>query len=351
MTSSDSALASGDTTESPARAAIRRGAEWFVENQNDNFIYYGYDPERAAWHEESHGVREIASLWSLTEAARFLDEPRLWALCERGFAYFERFLRRDPEGDFLVLAMEPPHIKICYNAFAILALLNLEHRHKDLYLHALAEGLLRVQDRSGRLAPHFYSQRMVGQDYYPGQSLLALMSLHEATGERRYLEAVARALPYYRSYWARNPNTAFAPWQIQAFVKLARSLPDPAVRAFVFDMGDYLYNAMVTDDGKAFDFERGIVVAVYLEGINRAYALAGETGQPNRQGYYARLIREGSQAVMALQCPSEGEDREALPLPALGGFYGSQRDRSQRCDRNQHAILALMGAVELGLIA
>jgi len=348
---SDTAMTASETSETPVRAAIRRGAEWFLNNQNESFIYYSYDPAHAGWPEEKHGIRELAALWAITEAARFLGDPRLDQLAQRGFDYFEQYLRRDPRHGFYVVAVHPKRLSIAYNAFAILALLNLEHDNKQNYLEHLADGLLHQQGASGRFAPHFYSERVSGVDYYPGEALLALMTLYEATGDERLLQAVERAFPYYRDYWSKRANTAFAPWQTQAYAKLLRARPRQDVAEWIFAMNDFMLGAMQAEDGKGFDFDRGIATAVYIEGINKACDVAGQWDDKDRRDRYARFIEEASVAVMALQCPAEGEDPAALPLPALGGFYGSTRDRTMRCDRNQHAILGLMGALELGLIA
>jgi len=316
--------------------SIELGGEWFLNNQDDSFIYYEYDSVSGEWDDSHHSMREMGALWSITQIWEFLGDERYEELAYRGFEHFEEDFVTDVENNFIYVNVTPSKIKLGYNAFAILTLLELEHELKDEYLIGLANGIIHQQTDEGELLTFFYSDRDTGQDYYPGESLLALMALYEETEDENYYNVVHNAFPFYWDYWYANKNTAFVPWQTQAYYKFYQYSKEDVVADYVFAMNDYMVE-------KHTDFDSSIVTAVYVEGMLKAYMLADELGDNLRQIEYGKFIREGLDAVMDMQCM----DCEGA---GLGGFYGSPTDLSMRVDRNQHAVMALMGAKELGLL-
>ncbi len=334
-----------------ATEAIENGGEWFLNNQDENFIYYQYEPETDQHPNTHHSAREMGALWSITKLWKFLEDDRYEALALRGWDYFSATIQHDEAGNFSYFTTTPEKIKLSYNAFGILSLLELDVPDKEATLEQLANGILYQQEESGEFKTFFFSDRSSGKDYYPGQALLALMSLYETNGNEAYLAAVEKAFPFYYDYFDENPNTAFVPWQTQAYYKYYQVKPSEEVANYIFGMNDYIVNSF--SDGaycKQFDFSLGVVTAVYIEGINKAYSLAEEVGDTERSECYEHFIQEGSTAIMALQFPMKGQKANNYADAALGGFSGSSADFSHQVDRNQHAVMALMGAYELGLI-
>ena len=219
-------------------------------------------------------------------------------------------------------------------------------------MEKFANGIIHQQEDSGELLTFFYDDRDTGVDYYPGEALLALMSLYEYTGNEDYLNAVQKAFPYYVDYWRDEPNTAFVPWQTQAYYKLYQSTESEEVADFIFEMNDYMIKEHAEFDEVCgnFDFSSGIVTAVYVEGINHAYMLADELEDKDRKHCYKKFIKQGLGAVMDLQFPLDDQDEDDYGDAAFGGFFGSETGTKMRVDRNQHALMALMKATELGLV-
>lgn len=316
--------------------SVKLGGEWFLENQDDSFIYYEYDSVSGEWANTHHSMREMGAMWSITQIWHFLDDDRYEDLAYRGFNYFEKYFDYDEGGNFMYVNITPDKIKLGYNAFAILTLLELEHEQKDDYLTLLANGIISLQEDTGELKTFFYSDRDTGKDYYPGEALLAMMSLYEYSANENYYNVANNAFPFYYEYWQTNENTAFVPWQTQAYYKFYQHSQDPVVADYIFSMNDYMVD---TYD----EFDSSIVTAVYVEGMLKAYMLADELQDSARRLSYANFIRDGLEAVVEMQCRDcEGAGR--------GGFYGSPNDLTMRVDRNQHATMALMGAMELGLV-
>ena len=343
------ALALGCASPSPAYESIRLGGEWFLNNQNEDFIYYNYDAKDDVHPDESHAMREMGALWSIYNLGDFLEDARYEVLAERGLAYFKASIETDVENGFSYVNITPGKVKLGYSGFMILNLLESNDPEKDALMESLAEGILFHQSEEGELDTFFYSDRSTGVDYYPGEALLALMKLYHHSGEEAYLKAVEKALPFYRTYFEENPNTAFIPWQTQAYYEYYQVQPSVEVADYIFGMNDYLIEQFSEDNCTDFKEDAGVVMAVYVEGMNKAYMLADERGDTERKACYARFIRAELENVMALQFPMEGQIEEEFGLSAVGGFFGSKNDLTMQVDRNQHATMALMGAYLLGL--
>ena len=182
------------------------------------------------------------------------------------------------------------------------------------------------------------------------------MSLYEITPDSAYPEAAEKAFPFYRDYWRANKNTAFVSWQTQANFKLYQAVDDPELKQqlaeFIFEMNDYMVEKY--DKGATcadFNFSAGSVIAVYTEGMNRAYEMAKQVGDGKRADCYAEFIRESMVATRALQFTDENNfGKINHENAAIGGFLGNLNDKTMRVDRNQHAVFAMMRAVELGLV-
>ena len=326
--------------------SIKLGGEWFLNSQNDKFLYYTYDFEKNTYSGESHPLRETASLWSISALANYINDPRYKTLANKGFSHFENYFYHDQENNFMIVNITKSQ-KLGYSAFMVLTLLESEHPQKQYYLEKFSNGILHQQNEDGSLTSYFYSDDPGNQNYYPGEALFAIMSLYEQTGEIKYLQATQKAFPFYKEYFQREQNTAFVPWQSRAYNKLYKVTKEQEVAEFVFEMNDFMLDYHTPDENcQNFDFSRGIVTAVYMEGVNMAYELARLLNDQERIECYSNFIREGSDAILALQIT----DKKNYPISAVGGFRGSWASTEMRVDRNQHAIVALMDAKELGIL-
>ena len=349
-----------DSRSSELYKSIELTGEWFLNNQNESFLEYEYYPFEKEYSGENHPLREIASLWAIGHLGNFLDDARYDDLARKGFRYFENTFTKEPENGFLTVEVDPGNTKLGYSAFAILSLLEIDdYVQKDYYLEKLAEGIQFQQKDTGEFMNFFFSDKNSGADFYPGEALLALMTLYEYNGDVSLVETAQRAFPFYRDYWRDNKNTAFVPWHTQAYVKLHAATDDleraEELADFVFEMSDYMlakHTNKETDQQacEGYYFTRGVVTSVYLEGLNRAYELAEKVGDMERVECYGNFIREGIDAVIALQFTKENDfGKPNHEEAAIGGFLGTLNGDSMRVDRNQHSAFALIGAYELGL--
>ncbi|MFC1616088.1 hypothetical protein ACFL21_03025 [Patescibacteria group bacterium] len=327
--------------------SIEKGGEWFLNNQNEDFIYYEYNFVKEEHPDKSHSMREMGALWSITQIYNFTKDNRYRTLAEKGFGYFEKSFKEDKQDNYYYVNVTPQKIKLGYNAFMILSLLEIEHPRKEEYLEKFASGIMYQQNEDGELRTFFYSDRETGKDYYPGEALVSLMALYEYTNDEQYLNTVQKAFPHYRDYFQSNPNTAFVPWQSRAYCKLYQATEDPEVADFVFEMNDYMLDQnMPQAECSDFAFPRGIVTAVFMEGVVQAYKVADQAGDEERKQCYKNFVQEATQYTMDLQIM----DVENYTKEAIGGFKGGADSDNMRVDRNQHAVMAIIEAYELGLL-
>lgn len=331
-------------TESQIKQAIDLGAEWFLNNQNDSFIYYQYNTEKKEHSSNNQRLREMGSLWSISQYAHFSDNKDYFQLAKKGFSFFEDEFIEDEKNNFLYINITPKKIKLGYSAFAILTLLDIDHPKKDYYLEKLAKSIIFQQNETGEFKTFFYIDRDTGVDYYPGEALLAIMSLYEKTRDQKYLDVAKKAFPYYVNYWRNNKNTAFIPWQSRANYKLYQAIKDELVADFIFEMNDYmLAKHMPQQVCQNFQFDRGITTAVFMEGVIQAYKLALDVDNKEKKDCYENFIKESTEFILSLQ-----EKSTNFGIEAKGGFK-SKTSKTMRVDRNQHAIMALMEVYELGI--
>lgn len=321
--------------------SLSEGIEWFLRNENSDFIHYSYDPAKGRYSPEDNTVRKLATLWAISKSHRETGDPRLKALFEKRYSFFRKDIIYLPSQNFSYMPI--PEGKIAHSAFMILALLEADDfSERNLTLVRLGGGLVERQREDGAFRSIFEENGIErGIDYYPGEAMLSLISLYEKTGNEKYLDSVKKGFYYYRDYWRGERPMAFTPWHIQAYYRLYRIEPLPEYREFVFEMADYLSEIQENTTNGAFSVPGGISTAVYIEGMEDAYSLAVESGDSSRALRYKRVLFSSIDFMISLQYSEEERAKKELPENVLGGFRNSFASPETRIDNNQHAVLAL----------
>lgn len=319
--------------------AISLGGEWFINNQNDNFVFYQYHPDTDTHSDTDHPLRELASLWSIVRLADFTGDNRYQTLSDKGISYFQHFIYENKENNYLYLQYGQSDVTIGDSAFMILTLIESNQPNYDDIVTGLADGIIFLQNDSGYLPAYFYEDTDKNQDFLPGEALLALMSTYEYTGDAKYLDAVQLSYQYYRDYWHTNPNTAFVPWHSRAYYKLYQATQDPDVADFIFEMNDYVLNdSNPQDNCQNFQFTKYGTLAVLLEGTVQALTLSQNLNDSSHQTCYQNFIDEAVPYIISYQVPADTN----LPTAAIGGIWDGPKQRNHRIDRNQHFVMSLM---------
>lgn len=333
------------------RERVKLAGSWFLHNvkSETGALQYEYYPSLDKYSSEDNHVRQLASLWALTEIEIFMDGAGLSPCIDRMLGYY---LSYRVDRDHYAFLTVDGRSTLAFNAFLILALVNRpEYPDRDSLLKSLADGILSLQREDGSYHTDFRSDKTRGIDFYPGEAMLALMKLYRAEGEAKYLQSVKRASPYYRNYWRGNENTAFIPWQTQTHLLLYLETKDPEIPEFAFEMNDWLIDNHQLEQtpfpDKVGAFTRSLPrfsTSAYLEGLNDAYKLAEITGDRAHIRKYRHAIRTATRFLLSTQYTHENSFYLKNPDRAIGGFRFSLESNVQRNDYTQHAVLALIKA-------
>ncbi|MFA7681738.1 MAG: hypothetical protein WCX61_01785, partial [Candidatus Peribacteraceae bacterium] len=287
-----------DIDEALLHERLLLAGDWFrsMAKETTGLLEYEYRPDKEQYSSKNNHVRQLATVWSMTALGAVLEDATLLNIANN---VLENYLQHMSvcEEDYCFLNIDGD-AKLAYNAFALLTLGGLpDFPDRSLWQERLARGILRQQQPDGSYGTYFRSQRATGQDYYPGEAMLALMVLYKETGTIAYRTSVELAFPYYREYWRANRNTAFIPWHTQAYALLFESTGDPQLAAFLFEMNDWLIaNYQITqskDIATIGAFVRGDprnVTSVYAESINEALRMALLIGDTQHAEMYRESI-------------------------------------------------------------
>lgn len=342
-----------DVTQKRISESLSLAKDWVMNNINPetNLLEYTYYPSKDTYSKKNHHIRQLATLWALTELRNFLKTKELDGLVKRTFEYYLSHERTKDDYAYLAADKNP---SIALNAFMMMALSNSDLPEKKTLLKRLAGGILNLQLPDGSYQTLFMSKEVKGVNYYPGEAMLALMTLYQATKEPLYLDSVKKAFPYYREYWRNNKNTALIPWHTQTYYLLYKETRDPELAEFIFEMSDWLidnhqiYESQYIDQIGGFPKKNpsGCSTAVYLEGINDAYSLAMDKNDNPHKNKYARSISLGIRFVLQSQINKENSFHLKNSKKAIGGTTKRLTDNSQRIDYIQHTIRAFLKTYE-----
>jgi len=341
---------------------LKLAENWFLNNVNEatGILEYEYYPHSDAYSEKiGSNLRIVAALWAMSSLKNHLgDDSSLTALIYRMTDYYLSLSECEGMGESKSCYIKKIDSgKIALNAFLILSLME-NDRYPDsiAIMESLAEGILRQQREDGSFKSHFGSDKAGGEKYYPGEAMLALASLYREIPDARYLEAVKKAFPYYRDYWRNNKNTAMVPWHTRADRILFEETGDRQYADFIFEMTDWIIDRYQVKESPYFDEIGGMpkgdpdfTTYVYMEGVTDAYAVALKAGDMARAAKYRDSVREGIRFTLQGQFTPENSFFVKNKKRVVGGFRKSLTSTDIRIDYLQHAIFALLKALETGV--
>jgi len=338
-----------DITNDDVLESISLGRNWFLNNidTDTGLLEYKYYPSSDSYSSSNNDVRQIASLWSMTEIDVFFDNTDFEELVNTTIDYYLSYKENIDNYSYLTI---DGYSKLAYNAFMILVLVNTPYyENRDILLSEFSQGILSLQNDDGSYNTYFNSDRNSGVDFYPGEAMLALMKLYNYNGNSSYLESVKKAAPYYIDYWRSNKNSAFIPWHTQTYYFLYQETKDYDLVDFVFEMNDWVINYYQNKTGKYPDKIGGFPKSVprystssYLEGINDAYSLAVQVNADEKIAEYKESIRLGTRFILQTQFNEKNIFYLENPKRAIGGFKESLVSNDLRNDYTQHAVMALI---------
>lgn len=323
--------------------------DWFIHtvNQTSNTLEYLYYPSVDLYSDENNHVRQLATLWALTELDTFLSNKSLDPVIHSTLEYYLSLKNSSENISFLSIDGEA---KLANNAFMILSLLNLEsYENKTELIDDFASGILSLQNENGSFDTYFFSDKNTGIDYYPGEAMLALMKLYEKSNDNIYLNSVHDAFYYYRSYWRNHTTTAFIPWHTQTYKILFEQTKNPEIASFIFEMNDWLIDNYQIKNSEYVDEIGGFPkyfptfsTSVFIEGLNDAYVVSQMMNDSIHIKKYEEAIRLGTRYMLQTQFTEKNTFYLENKVRSIGGFRTSLTSNSIRIDNTQHAVMGLM---------
>jgi hypothetical protein len=338
-------------------------ARYLRYRQNsDGFFSYEFLPGRDMyWPKEPNWVRQAAAAWALAAHARQRNDPASEEAFDRAIEAFRELVRPlSGSREAAFIATPDGGHPLGATALFCLALMDSPQMDREADLRStLLNALAAMQRDDGSFRTHFPpSASESSQDYFPGEALLAIASEYVLTREAKWREICDRALPFYTAYFRKNHPPPFAPWQMQAWGRLARTTQLRRYADFVYELADFIAATQIKAeelpfaiyDG-AFDVHGvgrgGITTAVYAEGLIEAARTAQALGDRDRALRYRAAIQRACRFILQLRFrPEECYYVQSL-RDVVGGMRNSPADPTLRIDHTQHALSALLGAVEL----
>jgi orotate phosphoribosyltransferase/AMMECR1 domain-containing protein len=331
---------------------LRELAEWQVRYLVRNILPEGathscYEPFQNWIYRGNSVPRDAHLAWILTRAARIL---RRREVLESAGSLLDSLLSKvheTPAGLWLEQEGNPPSISEL--SFALLALTELSPDDKRRNRAAgIAAMLWSRIDRHGRIATHRDEEAGPDefQDYFPGQTLLALAAA-VLTGLSECDDAkIRRAFLYYRHRYRYKRNFGQVSWMMQAGRLWWKATHQSEWAEFVFEIADWIREFQLERSGGFINRHQqdgpGYTTALYLEGLAAAANLAHVLGDSTRYRACMDACEKGFRFLRQLVIRPEHDSMLPSPGYALGGLRRSLTSSEVRLDFVQHSLAAVL---------
>lgn len=320
--------------------------DWMIENQNEYFIHAEYKPYTLEYPSSAHPLGEMQAMWALSELGVYSGKNKYTELAEKGFSFFERALVVEPEKDFAYFNITPQKVHLGYNSFALLTLLNIDHKKKEEYLEKIADGILTAQSIDGSLKPYLFSSRNTEKDTFPGQAMFALMQLYQETENEDYLLAVQKAIPSSLQLWKNTKSVDLVLWNMQAYALFLEKRQHDETQETLVDMATWILDQHPSPNGcSTFSFSLGLEEAKHIHAMAAAIPALQKITEKEQYICYTNFVSEGLASLLHLQIRKPGEMEER----ARGGFLESTGKNKMRTTGIQEALMAFLSAAKIGV--
>jgi AMMECR1 domain-containing protein len=379
-------LVDGPPDEARILESLKLGGLWLVNTvREDGKFDYEYFPNAGKHSSGYNIVRHAGSVYGLFEMAELAaHEPALRA--DRGL-YIDAAARamgyiyddtRSPAGDTVGDRRCLISDGRCESGSAALTLLTFLSRpdpadvdaaYRDRIFRAedpeIMEGfglaLLDMIDKDGRVYFNYRDSRKYERVpkeplYYPGETMLALLLFHKKTGDGRWLEGARRIGDRQVADYTENRFAFPDHWIMQGLHRLWQATREDRYAKTAYAMAthsaseqypvvwtpfpDY-HGAWRRDD----DLPRTTRAGSRLEAVRRVVHLAWEDGHDAT--IWEDLLLMGTDHLSEKQYRPENMWYVPYPDKVIGAYPMGIVDNHLRIDNNQHALVGMLGALEV----
>jgi orotate phosphoribosyltransferase/AMMECR1 domain-containing protein len=331
---------------------LRQVAEWQVAYLIRNILtdgttYSCYEPFQNWVYRGNSVPRDAHLAWILIRAARVLSSREA---LESGGSLLDSLLARvheTPAGLWLEQEANPPSVSEL--SFVLLALteLTLDDARRNRSA-AIAAMLWSRIGPHGRIATHREEEAGPDefQDYFPGQTMLALAASVMAGLSVCDEAKIWQAFIYYRHRYRYKRNFGQVSWMMQAGRLWWKATRQPEWAEWVFEIADWIREFQLERSGGFINRHQqdgpGYTTALYLEGLGAAADLARDLGDNARYQACIGACENGYRFLRQLVIRPEHDAMLPSPSYALGGVRRSLIASEIRLDFVQHSLAAVL---------
>jgi hypothetical protein len=329
--------------------AVKSATDWFVRNQHDDGRYlYSYLPAIERAPDEDWCLRGLNAAFVLSEIAVDTKDEKLLASVEKAAKMYLDAMSESDGKYYLHWKKHRPCPSVAAPAFILATYSTLGDEDKLPVLERIAESLYTMQAADGSIKSRFVGEPgAMDQLFYPGEMLLGLMRYHEFSKDKRAVEVVEAAFPYYVKFWEGKKEAPYVPWQVRAFSELYHVTQNEKYRDYCFELQDWMLKRYPPLGADEILGRRGALATqlassgVYAEGLAAAYDLAVRVGDKERMGRYGVALKGVIGYLMGLQYSEHDVFWLADPERVIGALATKPSDGQIRLDFTYHAISAM----------
>lgn len=347
-----------------ARVCDERGKFWYIYWPNEDEIAKNYGI-----------VRHAGSAYGLFEAYNHLKDPKYADAGRRALNYLLALIDVPAEAPEIAIVKERGRSVLGTNALAAMAYAVMPDEFmndKDKeFREKLGQSILYYRMPEKGLFYTYFEQARDKKPpkeqarYYPGEAMLALVRLHEKTGDKKWYDAAADLAPGQKKLWldAGHNSVGDYCWVGQAFARMARLEQDPALRAEYQKNGYSHADAVIQHQfvpghpkGYYDDYlggadnsrpPRTTPTSARGESLAENYLTAKALGDVESQKKYGIAVLRAIHFWTQNQFTDVNSYFLPYPEKAKGGIRGSLIANDLRIDYNQHALAAQLNALDV----
>lgn len=362
------------STVEEIRRSIAIAADYLVrETDGRGKFTYRYN----AYEDKNDGgynmLRHAGTAYSMFQAYRLVGDEAIYEAAARAMDYYRRRMKEDDErpGEWFILdgGGSRKRAKLGGAGLGLLAYVEMEKAKPGSSDYEAMLGLARhiehMQQDDGSFES-FYNwdgkERTTRKStFYPGEATLALVRLHQLTGDERWLDVAERAADYYvDKRWVALGLRIYIPpdaWGIQALEELDRVRPNARRQKYALAVSESIARHKLMDPevtppdmvGGDLSGIGSLPLAANSGSYGEALTAGARLEARRRPGETRHLGHAKTNLTMQLRNQFTEANDWFLPNPARahGGFRFKPNDHEIGNDVVQHNISGLMGILQL----
>jgi len=317
--------------------------------------HYEYDPVEDIVPSTYNIVRHAGTAYSMAVVFKYtrdLEHYNATVLAINWMIHETMEYEKVGERELAYIKYKHEDAKVGTSALGVMALIELSEVDPEVdyerEIDALGELLFRMVKDNGQMQCYYKTREDDHNDYYPGESMLALARLYRYTGEQRYLEGLEKSLDFYVDYYGEGEYTSFTPWGTEAMLYAYDELEKPEY----LDLCHRMARACLRGQNNDWEDIDPLHVggwgsdprsssASRVEGPVDTYLLAKRIGNDTMVSELEEGIIKAGKFLMNLQYDHDDAQEFPDPESTVGGIPFSHSEKTIRIDNVQHSVVVL----------